>query len=400
MSEYQYYEFQAVDRSLTPAEMSELRALSTRAVITRNSFTNTYNYGDFRGDPRKLMESYLDAHVYVSNFGTNTFMLRLPRTVLPEAMLAPYATEYGLSWWTTDEHTILEWQLNGEPQDDWVDGEGWMSQLLPLRDELVRGDYRSLYIGWLASIENEALEEDEEDEEYEDEDGDDQAEDEDDGSGTAKKEPPVPAGMGSLTGSQTALTEFLYMDSDLIAAAAEASPEAPSNRASDQRVAEWTARLPEPEVRAIIARIIHGEGLRVQTELQSQYYRVHNEPVKSVRGGARSGRTTAAALLARAAQMESERKQQMTQERQRKRDAHLDGLVPRLSELWTTVNALAEEQKASSYDRACTLLVDMRDAYAHAGRRPTFDAEFAQFLNQYSRRTALLRGLKKVGLTS
>ena len=84
----------------------------------------------------------------------------------------------------------------------------------------------------------------------------------------------------------------------------------------------------------------------------------------------------------------------------RKRDAHLDGLVPRLSELWTTVNALAEEQKASSYDRACTLLVDMRDAYAHAGRRPTCDAEFAQFLNQYSRRTALLRGLKKVGLTS
>jgi len=36
--------------------------------------------------------------------------------------------------------------------DDWIEGEGWMGQLLPIRDELARGDYRSLYIGWLSSI--------------------------------------------------------------------------------------------------------------------------------------------------------------------------------------------------------------------------------------------------------
>jgi hypothetical protein len=33
MSEYQYYEFQAIDRSLTMAEQQELRALSTRARV-------------------------------------------------------------------------------------------------------------------------------------------------------------------------------------------------------------------------------------------------------------------------------------------------------------------------------------------------------------------------------
>jgi hypothetical protein len=37
MSEYQYYEFQAIDRSLTEREMSELRAYSTRARITPTS---------------------------------------------------------------------------------------------------------------------------------------------------------------------------------------------------------------------------------------------------------------------------------------------------------------------------------------------------------------------------
>jgi len=42
MSEYQYYEFQAVDRPLTEAERTELRALSSRARITATSFTDHY----------------------------------------------------------------------------------------------------------------------------------------------------------------------------------------------------------------------------------------------------------------------------------------------------------------------------------------------------------------------
>ena len=45
LSEYQYYEFQAVDRPLDKA----LRAYSTRARITATSFTNHYDWGDFIG---------------------------------------------------------------------------------------------------------------------------------------------------------------------------------------------------------------------------------------------------------------------------------------------------------------------------------------------------------------
>src|SRR5579875_3822371 len=77
MSEYRYYEFQAIDRPLTREEMAELRALSTRATITPTLFRNVYNYGGFRGSPETLMEKYFDAHVYDSNFGTRDFMVRL-----------------------------------------------------------------------------------------------------------------------------------------------------------------------------------------------------------------------------------------------------------------------------------------------------------------------------------
>ena len=52
MSEYQYYEFLALDKPLTNEQRAELRKLSSRAEITATRFVNEYNYGDFRGNPR------------------------------------------------------------------------------------------------------------------------------------------------------------------------------------------------------------------------------------------------------------------------------------------------------------------------------------------------------------
>jgi hypothetical protein len=45
MSEYQYYEFRAVERPLSHAEREELRVLSTRARISERSFVNHYEWG-------------------------------------------------------------------------------------------------------------------------------------------------------------------------------------------------------------------------------------------------------------------------------------------------------------------------------------------------------------------
>src|SRR3954469_9249740 len=87
MSEYQYYEFQAVDQPLTQAQMDALRAISTRARISPTRFQNVYRYGDFGGQPLALMQEYFDAFVYVANWGTNWLMLRLPERALdPETV--------------------------------------------------------------------------------------------------------------------------------------------------------------------------------------------------------------------------------------------------------------------------------------------------------------------------
>ncbi len=63
MSEYQYYEFLALDRPLDDRQQAEVRSLSTRAAITATSFINEYHWGNFRGDPNRMRERYYDAHV-------------------------------------------------------------------------------------------------------------------------------------------------------------------------------------------------------------------------------------------------------------------------------------------------------------------------------------------------
>ena len=55
MSEYQYYEFRAIDRLLTNRQMQELRTISTRAAISRTSFSNYYTFGDLKANSRDLL---------------------------------------------------------------------------------------------------------------------------------------------------------------------------------------------------------------------------------------------------------------------------------------------------------------------------------------------------------
>jgi len=82
LSEYQYYEFQAVDRPLTAKAMAELRTFSTRARITPTTFVNDYSWGNFKGDEDTWMEKYFDAFLYIANWGTRVLKLALPTNAL------------------------------------------------------------------------------------------------------------------------------------------------------------------------------------------------------------------------------------------------------------------------------------------------------------------------------
>jgi hypothetical protein len=108
MSEYQYYEFQAIDRPLTEKEMAVLRSYSTRARITPTSFVNDYSWGNFKGDPLELMERSFDALVYVANWGTRQLMLRLPSRLCDLKAIDPYLCGEAVTVTQTDPNIILQ----------------------------------------------------------------------------------------------------------------------------------------------------------------------------------------------------------------------------------------------------------------------------------------------------
>jgi hypothetical protein len=75
VSEYQYYEFLAIDRPLAKKQIDEVRRWSTRAEITSNSFVNEYHWDNFKGDPELLVSRYFDVLVYFANWGTHQLLM-------------------------------------------------------------------------------------------------------------------------------------------------------------------------------------------------------------------------------------------------------------------------------------------------------------------------------------
>ena len=215
MSEYQYYEFRAIDKPLTERQMGELRMLSTRADITPTSFTNEYHWGDFKGNPHTMMEKYFDAFLYYANWGTNWFMLRLPRPLVDAKTLKQFCGGDSFAHWFKGEHVLLEFRSEDE-SGGWEDEDDpdWLASLISLRADLLNGDLRSLYLGWLAAAQAGDVDEEE-------------------------TEPAVPPGLKRLSASLTSLADFLRIDQKLLKVAAASDVGKPPVEPSRAELARW-----------------------------------------------------------------------------------------------------------------------------------------------------------------
>jgi hypothetical protein len=107
-AELQYYEFRAIDKPLDKAAMAELRKITSRAEITPTSLINEYHWGDFGGDPDKLMEGYFDAFLYFANWGTHELMLRVPDESLDAKEVKQYCLPYCLEPRKSKGHWVLK----------------------------------------------------------------------------------------------------------------------------------------------------------------------------------------------------------------------------------------------------------------------------------------------------
>ena len=378
MSEYQYFEFAAIDRPLTDGEMAALRAVSTRAVITPSGFVNHYEWGGLKADPLDWMRRYFDAFVYLADWAHCRFALRLPRDMFGKAELKPFGVKQSLTIDASEDHWILDWSLEGSDNYDRFaedDGRGWMGRLVPLRDELIRGDQRSLYLGWLAGAAKGEVPE-------------------------TTLEPTVPAGLSQLSAAQNALAAFLEIDADIIAAAAIGSADA-SDR--PESVDAWLQSLSPDELRSMLKSIVRADRPNPQREVASRYRAWHQQHAPQAAPEARRRSVAELRSLAVPAGEERRRRDALAREQQAaarrtQRDAQLRLLMSDVDKRWLALHQQAERGSASAYEQAVRALSDLAEAYAIVSDRKTFDRELRRFLVRHAKRGALLRRLTEAGL--
>lgn len=240
MSEYQCYEFVALDRPLTAEQMAELRAISTRAEISPTRFWNEYQWGDLDADPAKLVERYFDAHLYFASWGAHRLMLRMPKARVDLKALEPFFVGgHAARLTSTREHVLLDLRSDTEAPEWDEESHGSLAALSRVRSELMRGDLRPAYLAWLLAVSAGDLDAD-------------------------AAEPPVPAGLAELTAAQQAMVELLRIDVDLVSVATRASAAMPKSDAPFRR---WLAALPTEEKDAWLRRAADDPELGLGGEL-------------------------------------------------------------------------------------------------------------------------------------
>ena len=371
MSEYQYYEFQAIDRPLTDEQMRELRSFSSRARITATSFAVDYSYGSFKGDEDWWMEKYFDAFLYLANWGTHVLKLRLPSRLLNPSTAGEYCGCESVFVREKAGKLILSFVSDDEEGGEWVEGEGELSSLISVRAELARGDLRALYLGWLLGVQTGEL----------------------DDEGT---EPPVPAGLGQLSAALESLAQFLRIDGDLLHVAAQAS--APMEEVMPRRaeVHAWIAGLPVTEKNDVLTRLIVDSEQALVAELLQRFLKDQPGGTNQVPGTRRTVgelRDAAEAYTKERRRLEAEKQAREKARREREaalaREKHLDGIAGREPKLWAEVDTLIATKQQKNYDQAVKLLVDLRDLYARA-KRGDFGVRLTGLRQEHARKPSLI----------
>ena len=384
MSEYQYYEFQAIDRLLDEADRKALRRISSRAEISPTKFTNVYNWGDFKGKPRKLMERWFDLHLYLARWGTRRMMIRLPKRLVDRSRLDGFVREVDeVELFESGENLIVDIQFDTEESgyeySYYDEGDGWLDSLAPLRNDMLAGDLRLFYILWLSAAERRIL-------------------------ADHRKEPL--AGIGPLSAPLKDFAEFFGVDLDLVRAAAETPDDSDRSGSFADVTRKTVASIPEDEKTALLLRLVNGDPhiaaeirnkIRVAWDAAEGQAQGRRRTVAEIRRRSLGVREERRAEQARRREAERVRKAKEAERAQQKR---LKSIRRRGARVWDEVEREIQGVNASSYNRALGLLIDLRALARETGTVEAFAKRIESIRARHYRKRRFIDRLdeNKLGL--
>ncbi len=251
MSEYQYVTFQAVDRPLSDSQLEYAQRQSTRADVSRWSLSVEYHYSSFRGDVDGLLRRGYDVFLQHTNYGNREVKLRLPHGMpVAKSVWSQYVDGETLGWKKDAKGgggilSLHPFHEAGELEQVWETQE-YLDAAIRIRELLVGGDLRALYLLWLCAA----------DDDYNDP--------------TEVIEPPVPHGISDMTTRGGELLSFFGLDPLLLLAAGRDLEATPTNESKDQVLARWVRKLKSEKAKDLLLQLLSGDTNSVKADLLSE----------------------------------------------------------------------------------------------------------------------------------
>ncbi|TWU02923.1 hypothetical protein [Stieleria varia] len=371
MSEYQYIYFAAVDKPLNDKQLEYMRHQSTRAEVTRWQFTNEYHYGDFHGNSLEMMRRGYDVHLHYANYGVRKLLFRLPLGLPIDAkQFKAYAMEYSIEWKKDKRGKggVLSIQPEcdaGFYSEDYFDFDRMVTHLPKIREGLMAGDTRVLYLGWLAC-----------------------------NWGEESIEPPVPAGLGKLPPELDELVDFYELDRDLLAAAYEQSPKLHGQSTREPDVDDWLANQSSETLRVLMRRVLQDDAAAVRAESLAA---MRDQSGKDTWPANNSSRTLEELrVLANAKANQRKKREQATEER--KLEKRLARIRKDPSAAIADAEKLIQSRSTDNYFKAARLLAELRDAVGGEEGSRIADQAAKKIAKKYPTLSYVKRAFKEEGL--
>lgn len=379
MSEYQYFEFQSLDRPLTGQQQRAMRRISHQVDLTPMRAAFTYTAASFNAEPRAVLAEHFDAMIHLTGWGDKRLMFRFPAALLDLEQVQAYGDPLGrrVTWSVRDDYALLDIHFLRDSGAGWIEAERWLPSLAPLRGDILRGDYRVLYLAWLKSLTPEDAED-------------------------ALEEPPVPAGLRDLPPELEAFLELFEVDPFLLEVAVEASEERSDPSAgspfavgvgplfglTEEDASRAVEALPRYEADAYLLRVALGEPLADVALLRRLREIAGEQPSQQ------TPRRTVAQLLAAAGEARTRKQAQGVRAAEAQRLAELEDLAARQDQAWALVERLIARRGARPYDEVVDLLLKMRDAATFKGDLPAFEERLEGLCSRVQARRGLVTRLR------
>jgi len=371
MSVYQYVYFAAVDRPLDDKQLEYMRHQSTRAEVTRWQFTNEYHYGDFHGNSLEMMRRGYDVHLHYANYGVRKLLFRLPLGLpLSARQFKAYAMEYSIEWRKDKRGKggVLSIQPEcdaGFYREDYFDFERMVACLPKIREGLMTGDTRGLYLAWLASNRDEE-----------------------------SREPPVPAGLRKLPPEIVELIDFYELDCDLLAAASEQSPKLPGQATREPDVDDWLANQSPDTLRALMRRVLEDDAAAVRAEVLADI----RDQSDLTSWPANPGSRTLEELRELASAKADQRKKREIAAEKRKLEKRLAKIRKDPAAAISDAEKLVQSRSTDNYFKAARLLAELRDAVGGDEGSRIADQAARKLAKKYPTLSYAKRAFKEQGL--